>query len=347
MRAGRCATSPTARCATAARSAAASRTPIPPADWLAACSPLLGATALIAGRCADGAECRSPSFMTGRFETRFDARRDPRRRAHSEALRAGALGLLQVCRKPGEFARCHRRSARRSRARQHVDVAPSSVPHAAAPHVVRGRARVARWRRWTRRPHGSAAGERALGGDPYEHGDPCRRASTRHRQATPHEARSRLTVNGKPVHGGRSSRACISPTSCASSCCLTGTHLGCEHGVCGACTLLIDGAPARSCITYAVACDGADVRTIEGFDDDAVMGGFAQPYRRARAAVRLLHAGHAGHRARHRDAPAARPTQNRIREELAGNLCRCTGYVGIVDAIRAVLDERSASKVDP
>ena len=52
---------------------------------------------------------------------------------------------------------------------------------------------------------------------------------------------------------------------------LTGTHLGCEHGVCGACTVELDGAPARSCITYAVSCNGATVRTIEGFDDDAVM----------------------------------------------------------------------------
>ncbi|MGE3936890.1 MAG: (2Fe-2S)-binding protein, partial [Rhodospirillaceae bacterium] len=51
----------------------------------------------------------------------------------------------------------------------------------------------------------------------------------------------------------------------------TGTHLGCEHGVCGACTVLIDGEPQRSCITFAVACDGADVRTVEGFDDDEVM----------------------------------------------------------------------------
>src|SRR6476660_3273644 len=52
---------------------------------------------------------------------------------------------------------------------------------------------------------------------------------------------------------------------------LTGTHLGCEHGVCGACTVMIDGAPARSCITLAVACDGADIRTVESFDDDPVM----------------------------------------------------------------------------
>ena len=68
-----------------------------------------------------------------------------------------------------------------------------------------------------------------------------------------------LTVNGRTRARRRSSRARISPISCARTQGLTGTHLGCEHGVCGACTLLIDGAPARSCITYAVACDGADV----------------------------------------------------------------------------------------
>ena len=72
---------------------------------------------------------------------------------------------------------------------------------------------------------------------------------------------------------------------------LTGTHLGCEHGVCGACTVLIDGAPARSCITFAVACDGAEVRTIEGFDDDALMARLREAfYARACPAVRLLHA---------------------------------------------------------
>ena len=53
---------------------------------------------------------------------------------------------------------------------------------------------------------------------------------------------------------------------------LTGTHLGCEHGVCGACTILVDGVPTRSCITYAVACDGADVTTIEGLDNDEIAG---------------------------------------------------------------------------
>ena len=86
---------------------------------------------------------------------------------------------------------------------------------------------------------------------------------------------------------------------------LTGTHLGCEHGVCGACTVLVDGQPVRSCITFAVACDGARrhhgrrLRRRPG--DDAAAAGLHAP---SRAAVRLLHAGHAGHRARHRAAPS-------------------------------------------
>ena len=59
---------------------------------------------------------------------------------------------------------------------------------------------------------------------------------------------------------------------------LTGTHIGCEHGVCGACTVNIDGAPARSCITYAVTCDESDIRTIEGFDDDSLMSELRQAF---------------------------------------------------------------------
>src|ERR1700685_138698 len=61
---------------------------------------------------------------------------------------------------------------------------------------------------------------------------------------------------------------------------LTGTHVGCEHGVCGACTVLIDDKPARSCITYAAACDGLAIRTIEGFEDDALMGELRQAFSR-------------------------------------------------------------------
>lgn len=120
---------------------------------------------------------------------------------------------------------------------------------------------------------------------------------------------------------------------------LTGTHLGCEHGVCGACTLLIDGAPARSCIAFAVACDGAEVRTIEGLEEDPITV-------RLRAAFTAEHALQCGYctpgmLVTARDIVQRLPDADeaRIRLELAGNLCRCTGYAGIVRAIRRVLSE--------
>jgi carbon-monoxide dehydrogenase small subunit len=121
---------------------------------------------------------------------------------------------------------------------------------------------------------------------------------------------------------------------------LTGTNLGCEHGVCGACTLEIDGAPSRSCITYAAACDGADVRSIEGFDDDPVMA----QLREAFTAEHALQCGYCtpGMLVTARDIVLRLPDADeaRIRMELAGNLCRCTGYMGIVRAIQRVLSER-------
>jgi carbon-monoxide dehydrogenase small subunit len=121
---------------------------------------------------------------------------------------------------------------------------------------------------------------------------------------------------------------------------LTGTNLGCEHGVCGACTLEIDGAPSRSCITYAAACDGADVRSIEGFDDDPVMA----QLREAFTAEHALQCGYCtpGMLVTARDIVLRLPDADeaRIRKELAGNLCRCTGYMGIVRAIQRVLSER-------
>src|SRR3712207_1209023 len=82
--------------------------------------------------------------------------------------------------------------------------------------------------------------------------------------------RIRLTVNGDAVDATVEPRLQVA-YFLREHLLLTGTHLGCEHGVCGACTVEIDGAPARSCISYAAACEGADVRTIEGFHDDAVM----------------------------------------------------------------------------
>jgi carbon-monoxide dehydrogenase small subunit len=121
---------------------------------------------------------------------------------------------------------------------------------------------------------------------------------------------------------------------------LTGTHLGCEHGVCGACTLLLDDMPARSCITYAVACDGARVTTIEGLDDDEITI-------ELRAAFTREHALQCGYctpgmliAARDLVVRLAAADERQIRVGLSGNLCRCTGYVGIVRAVRAVIDQR-------
>ena len=123
---------------------------------------------------------------------------------------------------------------------------------------------------------------------------------------------------------------------------LTGTHLTCEQGVCGACTLMLDGRPARSCITFAVACDGREVRTIEGFDDDEAMA----LLRRCFSEAHGLQCGYCtpGMLITARDVLTRLPDadRDRIRLELSGNLCRCTGYLGIVGAIETALRRRRA-----
>ena len=148
-----------------------------------------------------------------------------------------------------------------------------------------------------------------------------------------------LEVNGKPATGEVEPRLHLADFL-REHLHLTGTHLGCEHGVCGACTVWLDGAPARSCINFAVACDGASVRTIEGFDDDAVM----VELREAFTAEHALQCGYCtpGMLITARDIVLRLPfaDEARIRKELAGNLCRCTGYVGIVRAIASVLNAR-------
>ena len=115
---------------------------------------------------------------------------------------------------------------------------------------------------------------------------------------------------------------------------LTGTHLGCEHGVCGACTVLVDGETTRSCLVLAVACDARDVRTIEGFSrDDRVMAALRAAFHRRHGlqcgyctpamlitAYDLIRRGRA-------------TSETEIRQGLAGNICRCTGYTNIVAAI--------------
>jgi aerobic carbon-monoxide dehydrogenase small subunit len=151
-----------------------------------------------------------------------------------------------------------------------------------------------------------------------------------------------LTVNGEPV------QALVEPRTHLADFLrdqqrLTGTHLGCEHGVCGACTILVDGQPVRSCITYAVQCEGADVRTVEGFEDDALMKELRAAFSREYA----LQCGFCtpGMLIAARDLIRRLPgvDERRIREEMSGNLCRCTGYVGIVRAIASVAQAHRAS----
>jgi carbon-monoxide dehydrogenase small subunit len=126
---------------------------------------------------------------------------------------------------------------------------------------------------------------------------------------------------------------------------LTGTHIGCEHGVCGACTLLVDDVPIRSCITFAVACENAKVTTIEGFDEDEIA-------RELRAAFTTHHALQCGYctpgmivSARDIVLRMEASTEHDIRVAMSGNLCRCTGYVGIVRAIQTVISDRRARGV--
>ena len=120
---------------------------------------------------------------------------------------------------------------------------------------------------------------------------------------------------------------------------LTGTHLRCEQGVCGACTVLIDGQPVRSCITYAVLCEGASITTIEGLENDPV----TVKLRRAFSLEHGLQCGFCtpGMLVTARDIVMRFPKADeaRIRVELSGNLCRCTGYAGIVRAVQRVLRE--------
>jgi carbon-monoxide dehydrogenase small subunit len=128
---------------------------------------------------------------------------------------------------------------------------------------------------------------------------------------------------------------------------LCGTNIGCEQGVCGACTLMVDGVPVRSCITPAITCAGSNVQSIEGFDDDATMN----ELRTAFSAEHALQCGYCtpGMLMTARDIVTRLPDADdaRVRLELSGNLCRCTGYVGIVRAIRRVLDTRRAATAAP
>jgi aerobic-type carbon monoxide dehydrogenase small subunit (CoxS/CutS family) len=144
-------------------------------------------------------------------------------------------------------------------------------------------------------------------------------------------------VNGTPVQGDVEPRALLSDFL-RHDLRLTGTHVGCEHGVCGACTVQVDGEPVRSCLMFAVQIDGHDVRTVEALAD-----GELHPLQRAFHEAHALQCGFctAGMlmslEAFLRERPE--PSEAEVREALAGNLCRCTGYEAIVEAAMAAARE--------
>jgi len=146
-----------------------------------------------------------------------------------------------------------------------------------------------------------------------------------------------LRINGREYAGQAEPRKTLADFI-REDCGLTGTHLGCEHGVCGACTILMNGETVRSCLLFAVQADGADLMTVEGlangdrlhpiqqayWEHHALQCGFCTPGF-LMTTLTLL-----------RDTP--RPTEREIREGIAGNLCRCTGYQNIVKAVAAAAE---------
>jgi carbon-monoxide dehydrogenase small subunit len=144
----------------------------------------------------------------------------------------------------------------------------------------------------------------------------------------------RVQVNGQPYEGTVEPRTSLADFL-RDGLDLTGTHVGCEHGVCGACTVLLEGAPVRSCLLLAIQLDGARLTTVEGladgerlhpiqqafWDHHGLQCGFCTPGILLTAKALLDEHPH--------------PSEAQIREAISGNLCRCTGYHFIVDAIRA------------
>jgi carbon-monoxide dehydrogenase small subunit len=149
-----------------------------------------------------------------------------------------------------------------------------------------------------------------------------------------HEWPVKVSVNGRPTEATVEPRLTLADYL-RERCGLKGTHLGCEHGACGACTVLVDGHAMRSCLMFAVQADGSEVTTVEGIASE---DGELSP---VQAALRECHGLQCGFctpgfvmsiTALLRDNP--RPTHEEIREGLSGNFCRCTGYQGIVNAVQ-------------
>ena len=156
-----------------------------------------------------------------------------------------------------------------------------------------------------------------------------------------------LTVNGESVSERVDARKTL-VDFLRDDLVLTGSHIGCEHGFCGACTVRVNGEIVRGCLTLAAQCDGATVETIEGLSDsgeiadlqlafeqrNALQCGYCTPGMLAAAQDLLKHA----------KEKKTVPTRDEIREHLSGNYCRCTGYHAIVDAVEAVAQERQKAR---
>ena len=150
--------------------------------------------------------------------------------------------------------------------------------------------------------------------------------------------RVKLTVNGAAVEREVEARRTLADFL-REELRLTGTHLGCEHGVCGACTVLLDGAPTRACLTFAAQADGAAVTTVEGLAKGETLHPLQSAFKRHHAlqcgfcTPGMLMAAEALLREN------AKPSEGEVREWLSGNLCRCTGYQFIVDAVLSAAAE--------
>jgi carbon-monoxide dehydrogenase small subunit len=152
-----------------------------------------------------------------------------------------------------------------------------------------------------------------------------------------------LTVNGETVREAVEARKTL-VDFLREDLGLTGSHVGCEHGVCGACTVRVDDAVVRGCLVLAVQCDGARIETIEGVSDSGALLDLQNAFEKRNAlqcgyctpgmllaAEELLAAG-------------GRPSREKIREHISGNYCRCTGYEAIVDAIETTVLARRGRK---
>jgi carbon-monoxide dehydrogenase small subunit len=151
-----------------------------------------------------------------------------------------------------------------------------------------------------------------------------------------------VTVNGETRRGHVEARKTLADFL-REDCGLTGTHLGCEHGVCGACTILLDGDAVRACLVFAVQADGAEITTIEGIGArDGTLSPIQEAFRQCHGLqCGFCTPGFVVSVTAFLDANPD-PTEQEIREGLSGNLCRCTGYQNIIKAVKMAAETRKA-----